>query len=203
MRTDNKFDCPKCGSENTASIPLVYKRGHATGNATHQEIVGYYVSQKTTTYADGHKETEDIGHSPVYGEVYHPTYTETDLAGEIAPPQQPQMPVMEEDGCFICGVKGIFSLVMAWKVVVVIFFNILNLDETGLRKFVYLVIICVLTCILYSCLGKVWYAVSGKKRRFKQAMIDYAEAMEQYRENYEEWEHLFICMRCGHKFYVE
>ena len=31
--------CPNCGSENTVSVPLMYKRGHATGTATHKEIV--------------------------------------------------------------------------------------------------------------------------------------------------------------------
>lgn len=203
MGIDNKFNCPKCGSDNTVSIPLVYKRGHATGNATHQEVVGYYVSQKTTTYADGHKETEDIGHSPVYGEAYHPTYTETDLAGEIAPPQQPQMPVEEDDGCFICAVKGIISFYFGFGSAEIIarFFS------WG-KEFGITVLYAVLTGILFICgiywlIDKIWGIVSGKKRRFKQAMTDYVEAMEQYRKNYEEWEHLFICMRCGHKFYVE
>ena len=36
--------CPNCGSENTVSVPLVYKRGHATGTATHREIVGYEIA---------------------------------------------------------------------------------------------------------------------------------------------------------------
>lgn len=209
MGNENKFNCPKCGSDNTASIPLVYKRGHATGNATHQEVVGYYVSQKTTTYADGHKETEDIGHSPVYGEVYHPTYTETDLAGEIAPPQQPKMPVMEADGSFICGVKGLTAFYISY----VVFTPILAFIQSALQMthatkglifcLISLSIIGVSAYGLYQCFDKAWCFVSGKKRRFDQAMIDYDEAMEQYRKNYEVWEHFFICMRCGHKFYVE
>ena len=38
---DNKFDCPHCGSSNTASMQNLYKTGHATGTATHTGVVGY------------------------------------------------------------------------------------------------------------------------------------------------------------------
>ena len=81
---NNHLACPNCRSENTAAVSLVYKRGHATGTATHREIVGYDVETTTTTYADGSKTTEETGRHAVYGDVTRPTYTVTDLAREIA-----------------------------------------------------------------------------------------------------------------------
>ena len=94
----NKYSCPNCGSGNTASIPLVYKRGHATGNATHREVVSYNVQTTTTTHSQGHKETEETGRTPVYGNVTRPTYTETDLAKEVAPPTPPDEPQLIQSG---------------------------------------------------------------------------------------------------------
>ena len=104
---NNHLACPNCRSENTAAVSLVYKRGHATGTATHREIVGYDVETTTTTYADGSKTTEETGRHAVYGDVTRPTYTVTDLAREIAPPPEPKLRQLEHDtltvGCISFG----------------------------------------------------------------------------------------------------
>ena len=115
------LSCPHCGSDNTASVPLVYKRGHATGTATQQEIVGYEVETKTTTYSDGSKETEETGRHAVYGDVTRPTYTITDLAREIAPPQEPNLIQREHNtmtnGCLAFGcLMPILMLILEYVV---------------------------------------------------------------------------------------
>ena len=114
----SKLACPNCGSENTVSVPLMYKRGHATGTATHKEIVGYDVETTTTTYSDGSKKTEETGRHAVYGDVTRPTYTVTDLAREIAPPPEPKIKQLEHDtmtvGCVSFGcLLPILSLVIS------------------------------------------------------------------------------------------
>ena len=49
----------------------------------------------------------------------------------------------------------------------------------------------------------VWDSISGKNRRFAKAMAKYQEEMADYQEQYAYWQHLYICMRCGHKYYLE
>ena len=101
MANNEKFNCPHCGSDNTVSVPLAYKRGHATGTATHMEVVGYDVQTTTTTYSSGYSETHETGRTPIYGPVKHDTYTITDLAAEVSPPEEPTKPVMKEKDGFI------------------------------------------------------------------------------------------------------
>ena len=81
MQDFSKFNCPHCGSDNTASMSLVYRRGHATGTAVHTEVVGYDVTTTIHTRSDGSTYTDE-SRSPCYGNVTRDTYTETDLAKE-------------------------------------------------------------------------------------------------------------------------
>ena len=170
--------CPNCGSENTVSIPLMYKRGHATGTATHKEIVGYDVETTTTTYSDGSKKTEETGRHAVYGDVTRPTYTVTDLAREIAPPPEPKLKQLEHDtmtvgcvsfGCLLPILSLIISLV-AYK-----FSKLSGLENT-------------LTYIAAALvIWKLWNdrRTTNKKNRARKE--EYDQAMEEYTRRLADW----------------
>lgn len=199
---DNKYNCPNCGSDNTASIPLVYSRGHATGTATHTEIVGYDVEKTKTTYADGHSETKETNRTPIYGDVTYPTYTITDLAREVAPPEEPKKPTPEEFGCFLNGMIGCISVYISAKIVDFIY-NLVQNIFGGIGFFIGIVLVLVLSLILYGLLGGLVYTISGRGRRHEQNLQIYEQEMQTYRAKYAEWEHSYICMRCGHRFYID
>lgn len=199
MNDHDKFKCPHCGSDNTVSIPLVYKRGHATGTATHTGVVGYDVKTTTTTYADGRSETKETGRSPIYGNVTRDTYTITDLAKEIEPPKTPEKPLPEESGCLINTISYILSSSISFLgsfVLVGTFFK-----EKG---FIFLPIIFIVsTFLLFSIFSSIGRKISGKNKHYKIALENYERALARYHIAYRKWEKGYICMRCGHRFYVE
>jgi len=183
--------CPNCGSENTVSVPLMYKRGHATGTATHKEIVGYDVETTTTTYSDGSKKTEETGRHAVYGDVTRPTYTVTDLAREIAPPPEPKLKQLEHDtmtvGCVSFGcLLPILSLVIS---LVAYKFSKLSGLENALTYIAAALVI-----------WKLWNDRRTTNKKNRTQKEEYDQAMEEYTRRLAEWEKLFICMRCGHIF---
>lgn len=188
---NNHLACPNCRSENTAAVSLVYKRGHATGTATHREIVGYDVETTTTTYADGSKTTEETGRHAVYGDVTRPTYTVTDLAREIAPPPEPKLRQLEHDtltvGCISFGcLLPILSLVISLAA-----YKVSGLSGLG-NALIYIAAALVV--------WKLWNDrrnINEKNRTLKK---EYEQAVEEYSRRLAEWEKLFICMRCGHIF---
>ena len=191
-RMENRnLACPYCGSDNTASVPLVYKRGHATGTATHREIVGYDVETTTTTYSDGSKKTEETGRHAVYGDVTHPTYTVTDLAREISPPQEPTLAQREHNtiatGCVAFGcLMPILMLVLEF--VVYKFSGISGMTNLLIRLLVAIII------------WKLWSDRRNTNVQNRLNKEEYARAMAEYHKNIAAWEKRFICMRCGHIF---
>ncbi|MCH3960414.1 MAG: hypothetical protein LKE51_14225 [Selenomonas sp.] len=203
----NKYSCPNCGSGNTASIPLVYKRGHATGNATHREVVSYNVQTTTTTYGDGHKETEETGRTPVYGNVTRPTYTETDLAKEVAPPTPPDEPQLIQSGYdFValgCGSIGcLFPFLMLVAYVILKYFIKTPMTQSAWDNVSYLIFATVVFLVVYNI-----YTTKKLNTRHKKehaiAMEEYKKQMEEYYRSVEDWQHLYICNRCGCKFRVD
>ncbi len=217
MNENSKYTCPNCGSDNTASIPLEYKRGHIYGEETRSELVGYNVEKEKITYKDGHTETKEVNRTPIYQNVTRPTVKLTSLAAEIAPPPSPIEPKPESDGCFVCIVKGIISAVVGFMISSVLgtvvgnalFYDFLSdylvkgVVATLVGGILLLLSLVGIAAMVYMWLGEMWFKFSGKKQRFEQEMQVYNEQMIKYREMYAQWEHLYICMRCGHKFYVD
>lgn len=201
MQDFSKFNCPHCGSDNTASMSLVYRRGHATGTAVHTEVVGYDVTTTIHTRSDGSTYTEE-SRSPCYGNVTRDTYTETDLAKEIAPPEEPKEPEREQTGCFMVGVGIVTGLGVAVEVTRFV----ANCFAWGhdFETVCYVVLTwCLAFFVFCIMIDPVWDSISGKNRRFAKAMAKYQEEMAEYQEQYAYWQHLYICMRCGHKYYLE
>ena len=185
------LSCPHCGSDNTASVPLVYKRGHATGTATQQEIVGYEVETKTTTSSDGSKETEETGRHAVYGDVTRPTYTITDLAREIAPPQEPNLIQREHNtmtnGCLAFGcLMPILMLILEYVVY----------RMSGISGMTNLLCWLLAAIIIW----KLWNDRRNTNAQNRASKEEYDRAMKAYHQNIAAWEKRFICMRCGHIF---
>lgn len=187
----NHLTCPHCGSDNTASVPLVYKRGHATGTATHREIVGYDVETTTTTYSDGSTKTEETGRTAVYGNVTRPTYTVTDLAREIAPPQEPTLSQREHNtmthGCLA------FGCLMP---IVAFILEFVAYRISGLAGMGNLLAWLVAALIIW----KLWNDRRNTNDANRASKEEYEREMEAYHKKVAAWEKRFICMRCGHIF---
>ncbi len=202
MDNHDKFRCPHCGSDNTASIPLVYKRGHATGTATHTEIVGYDVKTTTTTYADGHSETKETGRTPIYGDVKHDTYTMTDLAAEVAPPQKPQKPAKEDIGGFMSALCILLIFGISFFITGRIL-NFLPIESTFICLFLGLIIWWLFNSAIARIFDKIYFNLSGINQRYAVALQQYHESLANYRKDYKAWKKSYICMRCGHIFYLD
>ena len=80
-------------------------------------------------------------------------------------------------------------------------------NRTGDRESLRLIgggmIVCLAFVLFCIMIDPVWDSISGKNRRFAKAMAKYQEEMADYQEQYAYWQHLYICMRCGHKYYLE
>lgn len=201
MQDFTKFDCPNCGSSNTASMSLVYKRGHATGTAVHNEVVGYEVTTVTHMRSDGSTYTEE-SRSPRYGDVKRDTYTETDLAKEIAPPVEPKKPEREEIGCLMEGLGIVTGMGIAVEVARTMS-NIFGWGQDFSTVGYVILTWCGALYLFCKMMAPLWKFITGKNHRFAVAMANYQADLVAYREKYAHWKHMYICMRCGHKYYLE
>jgi hypothetical protein len=192
-----KLSCPHCGSENTSSLPLVYQRSHATGTAVHRGVVGYDVEITTTTYSDGSSSSKETGRTPVYGNIVHDTYTETDLAKEIAPPQAPQLKQESYDtwttGCVGCGC--VMPLVIFFLVLFIEYAVHVHLSNRDQQVIMALGVITLAAYLVYARIGT--------RRRNIAAKKEYDAGMQEYHRKMEIWQKLYICNRCGHRFVVD
>ncbi|SFW48024.1 hypothetical protein [Selenomonas ruminantium] len=202
MDNHEKFNCPHCGSDNTALIPLVYKRGHATGTAVHREVVGYDVETTTATYSNGQSETYETGRTPIYGDVKHGTYTITDLAAEIAPPNEPIKPIRDTKRSFVSELGVLFMLYVAYLVTKLIS-PVFSLGEDLISLIIKFTIWGIVWLVLVHFFDKIWDIVSGKNAKYEKLLQKYEEDLYNYQQECIAWEKSYICMRCGHRFYVE
>ncbi len=210
MNDFSKYDCPKCGSNNTSSLSVEFKRGHVYGSKTTREVVGYEVKEEKTTYWDGHSETKEVDRSPIYQNVTRPTVNLTDLAIEISPPVPPTEPKPAPDGFILSIIKGILSFAIAYFLVSCISYisNFLFPFEFkwiwGLFvSFLGFLLLLVFCYSFYHMFGQLIFNHTSKKQKFEQDMQIYNEQMNVYRERYAIWEKSYICLRCGHIFHVE
>lgn len=202
MDNNDKFRCPHCGSDNTASFQVVYKRGHATGTAVHTEVVGYNVETTTTTYEDGYSETKETGRTPVYGDVKHDTYSMTDLAAEVAPPEEPKEPTKEDLGCLSTIIFYLILFAISLCITEQIL-KFLPIESTWLNLLLGIPIWWFFIVNIGKIFVKINLKVSGIEQRYEMALQEYNESLADYKEKYREWEKSYICMRCGHRFYVD
>lgn len=202
MANNDRLNCPHCGSDNTVSVPLAYKRGHATGTAVHTEIVGYNVETTTTTYGDGHTSTRETGRTPIYGNVKHDTYTMTDLAREIAPPEEPEKPTREDIGSFTSWI-GVFVIFGSSFFITGEILSLFSFNSGITNFFIGFIMWCGLNYAGAKIFDKIWFDITGKNKRYKQALEDYDKELLNYREACRNWENSYICMRCGHRFFIE
>lgn len=198
---DNKFNCPHCGSDNTASVQMIYKTGHATGTATHRGVVGYDNVYKTTTYADGHSEKKLESSTPIYGDITEQTEEITELAKEIAPPVEPQLNITDESsfGCLGC----FFTGVLVWggfNILASIFFAVISngsiWEVIKLALLVYGPII-----LLIYIIDKI--RSKKKLKKIEEQKSLHAQAMQKWERDMELWRSEWICFKCGQRFRVD
>ena len=195
---DNKFNCPHCGSNNTASVQMVYKTGHATGTATHTGVVGYNNTYKTTTYADGHSEKKLESSTPIYGDITKQTEEITELAKEIAPPVKPQLNIPDEFGCLGC-LGCFFTGVLALggiNFLVSIFIEVIANRSIWEVIKPYLLVYGPIILLIY-----IIYKIRSRQKLKK--IEEQKQAMQKWERDMELWRNEWICLKCGHKFRVD
>lgn len=183
-----KYACPECGSENTMAMSMVYKHGHA-----------YRKSDRK--YCSGHKVDENGRKVPVFENVTYGVYMESDLAAESAPPEKPEVPKEEKTGCLMGGMIFLTAAGIAVELTADI---AALLGWEGSFKAVMQVFgtWCATTCAIGWLMDKVWSYISGKKFRYARAKEQYKTDMDRYHEEYDYWTHMYVCMRCGNKYYM-
>lgn len=201
------YDCPFCGSNNTALVSLVYKQGHATGNTVTRELIGYDVTKETTTYnnmyGESLKKEVKTSSTPVYGDVSHKTKAFTDLAREIAPPEPPSKPSPIGAGCFMMTVMVISAFVLG----IYVDSKIASFFQWG-KSFDITVLYVIVTGLFLMYMfaisfERIWWIIIRRKSKFEKAMIEYNREFDEYKQKYAAWEQRFICMRCGKQYYIE
>ena len=221
---NNKYNCPKCGSENTSAVSLVYKNGHTTGHATNKELVGYTdVKTEVTVHSDGSTSTKTSGGDAIYGNVTRPTESYSDLARTVPPPTEPQFQEIKSggSGCigcigFVVGlaiVQYVLSLaenIVAIKNLETIIFNWLNAECGKIFGTLLWIAICFVIFFLGALSIVAFFANlydkfftwkhNSENQRLRE---EYEKDMAIYRQERWNWEHTYICMRCGEKFIVE
>ena len=191
-----KLNCPNCGSENTSSIPLVYKSGHGTGTAVHREVVGYDVKVETTQHFDGHIETKEVGNRPIYENVSHTTHTMTDLAREVAPPSEPKLKEMPNSLVSVgCGAIGCLMPIT----LTIIYFVAKYQFNKDIWAWMDYLMYAFIACTVFYLIK----AYPGMKKANEAVQSENDAEMARYRNRLEAWSRSYICNRCGHKFVVE
>ena len=202
----SKYTCPHCGSENTMSVPMAYKSGHVTGYATGREIVGYTdVKVKVTVHSDGSTSKKTSGGDAIYGDVTRPTESYSDLARTIQPPAAPRWYQEEHETALMgCGLIGC-ALPLLFTAIIIVglileFLDILpkNTMSSISRQLDYFAYF-LLACVIYFLVKK---RISVNKENAMRRER-YEKEVSLYRQQYLEWEHTYICLRCGCQFIVE
>ena len=221
----NKYTCPHCGSENTSSVPLVYKGGHTTGHATNRELVGYTdVKTEVTVHADGSTSTKTSGGDAVYGSVTRPTESYSDLARTMPPPTKPEFHEKKrEAGEFLGCITFLFCAGVVVSIGIYVFDNfdfirnVLINSETWLKaelgktttSVLGLAVVFISWFFATGCMTGLLAELHNKffamiyKAENQRRREEYEKNMEIYRQERWEWEHSYICLRCGHRFFVD
>lgn len=186
-----KYVCPNCGSENILSVPQQYERGHLEGVVTRREQIGY---------SDTIKDGKVVSSTPIYGDVSHPTYSNTDLAKRLAPPRKPVPPTpppvhKRKSGCLM---------------MILIFFGICIFNDLvdwlyGYRLFdVYsgtgFMIVVYIIWRIFPKSPKQKQLEREEREAYERAVAAYPHQMEEYNKRLYEWQHSYICERCNSVF---
>lgn len=187
-----KYVCPNCGSENILSVPQQYERGHAEGVVTRREKIGY-----SDTVRDG----KVVSSTPIYGDVSHPTYSNTDLAKRLAPPKKPVQPDpppvhKRKMGCLMSILFFFFTIVVLHGVV-----------DWLLGYFPFDIYFGVGSMIVLYIIWRIFPKSPKQKRlereereEYERALAAYPHQMEEYNKRLYEWQHSYICERCNSVF---
>lgn len=202
------YRCPNCGSENTRSVPLVYEEGHYSGSQVAKEVIGQTIQMETTTYADGHKETREVGRSPIHGDVKRSAEGTTDLASKLKPPLKPTR-AKRIDKHLVCGgvlTAGCTSIGCVTPLLLLAvyfggsyFFPETEIDWT-IVKYVIIAIVVVSIFRGYRK-GKQEEKHDDEARALYEQRFD--NSWKNYQQKKSDWEHSYICMRCGHVFVLD
>ena len=209
------YRCPHCGCENTRYVPNIYKEGHSTVTETRREVIGQNVQHKVITYADGRKEREFAGSTPIYGDVQYTQTYASDLSLELSPPDKPISPdtipgafsrtigeLFTGIGCLPFVVTFIFYIVCLiiyyifdYKHIEYIVYNYID-GFFGFLKYSFIVIpiLTVLYCIK---------DYGNKVRQVEQERANAKKNLDEYYAKLNAWKHSYLCSRCGKIFVLD
>ena len=186
-----KYVCPNCGSENILSVPQQYERGHAEGVVTRREKVGY-----SDTIRDG----KVVSSTPIYGDVSHPTYSDTDLAKRLAPPRKPVPPTppvhKRKMGCIVIALFIMFGLTIPEGLLQLFLRN----DPSEVCISIGFMLIVYLLWRCFPKFGKQKRLEQEEREAYERAVAAYPHQMEEYNKRLYEWQHSYICERCNSVF---
>lgn len=191
-----KYVCPNCGSENILSVPQQYERGHSEGVVTRREKVGC-----SNTVRDG----KIVSSTPIYGDVRHPTYSDTDLAKRLAPPKKPVQPTpppvhKRRPGCIL----GTILAILLFSFIVCIIHGLIDWLLGGSLFDLYFGVgaIAVLYIIerIFPKSPKQKRLEREEREEYERALAAYPHQMEEYNKRLYEWQHSYICERCNSVF---
>lgn len=219
---NEKYKCPKCGSDNTTSISLMIKMGKNSSTTTKKEMVGFDVEKQRIDYENGFRETHLTDIKPVFDNVTHHSESTSDFIKEVIDdfnkkairPKEPAEPYLSAKPDSF-GVSNIIeSIVLSIVPAAVIYFflwifvdNESNRQTYGILVFLSLII---LLCIdeKRTCNRKLEEYHSAKERYEEKVKIYpkeveiYKEKLAEYNQKVYDFEHSNICMRCGEIFVV-
>lgn len=219
---NDKYKCPKCGSDNTSSISLMIKMGKNSSTTTKKEMVGFNVEKQRIDYENGFRETHLTDIKPVFDNVTHQSESTSDFIKEIVAdfnknakrPAEPQEPYLyaKPDSFGISNILGSMLNSVVPAAFIYFFLWIFVDDENARHTYGILVFIAL---VILLCLDE----KSRCKNRLKNYYIDkenyeeqvklypeklktYEKELAEYNQKVYDFEHSNICMRCGEIFVV-
>ncbi len=196
--SNDKFKCPHCGSDNTRNVEVIYREGHSTGTARSREITGF-TAVKTSVRIDygGEKHVSQSGGDAIYEDVERPVVTTSDLARTIAPPPHPNLELEKMPSIWQSIGIFLFTVPVYYIGAVIILFYFLPSVWNFLPTSA-IIIFCILFSLFTASFERIINTRTNKERQQK-----YDAEMPAYRKAYDHWRHHYLCLRCGHKFYVD